>query len=1107
MNQFSNSDRVCELYSNFKNWSRLVILTMLVLGSFSQEGYAACPCIDTNPNIGSMSVNGPIISNSSVSSCLNNIESSWLKTPDSSGQGGSPAPGSPWSTSTPMQYQVSQSGYYMLCWREPNGSGGYCYRENPPKWVSASSSCSTSLSCTPCTRDVSNTVHCTDGTHYQTFLNGTYGTGTTGSSWEECGNGTAHFYAQAYFNGDLVTFNLYFSGGTSSAPSGSPKSHKCNAGQSNMYYYTQTCGTIVSAANGTFNVYRRGPAMQRGNGANTTGSPAYGASGWFYLTGGNGHYKNGDINIQLASTCSDPCDASNFHPGSISGGASGCGSVNPGTTSTVAASGCHGGTIKYQWEIKTATGSGATWQPISGATSQNWDPPTYTSSVWVRRAAKCDPCGPWEYTNVVDYHVSKNYTSGGSLTADQCICPGSAASTITATAPTGGIVTWNGFLNSKWEIRSPGGSWSTLSSNTDSDPNTPDVPLTYNPGSLSNTKEYRRCSRIEPCKEWKCTNVIRITVDKDGPTANDPPNINVTCFSDIPAPDINVITGESDNCSKNNITVTHVSDNPATVSCDGADVTVDRTYRLTDHCGNQTHKVQKIIVSDNTAPTASNPAGDSFQCFDDIPAPNPSVVTDEDDNCDNAPTVTHLNDNKTSASCNDYANGGFTVVRTYRVTDCAGNTKNVTQTFTINDTTNPTASNPSPINVECWEDVPAPSSSVVTDESDNCTPNGDITVTHVSDSKTSASCADYANGGFSFTRTYRVKDCAGNSITVEQTINVNDTTDPSASNPSAINVECWEDVPAPSISVVDDESDNCDSPNQLTVTHVSDSKTSATCADYANGGFSFTRTYKIEDCAGNSTTVTQTINVDDTTSPTASNPAPITAQCYDEVPAPDISVVNDEADNCDSPNQLTVTHVGDSNPNPTCADYANGGFTITRTYRIEDCAGNTKDVTQTITVDDTTPPSGDDLSPVTVECWEDVPSPDPSLVATEADNCSGSGELTVVHLNDSKTSATCSDYANGGFSFTRTYEIEDCAGNTATVSQQINVNDTTDPNASNPSTVNVECWEDVPAPDPSVVTDESDNCDAPNDLTVTHQGDSKTRRLTLQLLMYSVGKM
>ncbi|ASV31827.1 C-type lectin domain-containing protein [Maribacter cobaltidurans] len=107
----------------------------------------------------------------------------------------------------------------------------------------------------------------------------------------------------------------------------------------------------------------------------------------------------------------------------------------------------------------------------------------------------------------------------------------------------------------------------------------------------------------------------------------------------------------------------------------------------------------------------------------------------------------------------------------------------------------------------------------------------------------------------------------------------------------------------------------------------------------------FTRviTYVATDSSGNtSVPFTKTITVQDTTAPTASNPASVTVFCSADVPAPDINVVTDEADNCIGP--LTVAHIGDSTDGGTNPEI------ITRTYSITDSAGNSSSVFQTINV-------------------------------------------------------------------------------------------------------------------------------------------------------------
>ncbi|WP_271785473.1 Ig-like domain repeat protein, partial [Aquimarina algiphila] len=187
------------------------------------------------------------------------------------------------------------------------------------------------------------------------------------------------------------------------------------------------------------------------------------------------------------------------------------------------------------------------------------------------------------------------------------------------------------------------------------------------------------------------------------------------------------------------------------------------------------------------------------------------------------------------------------------------------------------------------------------------------------------------------TRTYSVTDAAGNSINVTQSITVDDTINPTASNPTGITVECLSDVPLADITVVTDEADNCTA-NPI-VAFVGDSAIVG-----SNPGV-ITRTYSVTDAAGNSINVTQSITVDDTINPTASNLTGITVECLSDVPLADITVVTDEADNCTA--NPIVAFVGDS------AIVGSNPGVITRTYSVTDAAGNSINVTQSITVDDT----------------------------------------------------------------------------------------------------------------------------------------------------------
>ncbi|WP_109299926.1 gliding motility-associated C-terminal domain-containing protein [Aquimarina sp. AU474] len=440
--------------------------------------------------------------------------------------------------------------------------------------------------------------------------------------------------------------------------------------------------------------------------------------------------------------------------------------------------------------------------------------------------------------------------------------------------------------------------------------------------------------------------------------------------------------------------------------------TYDIYMFLEDNIGNQgeIYHINDVttlsIGADTEDPTASNPLPINIQCSADIPLPDPLVVTDEADNSGTPPIVAFVGD------VSDGNSNPEVITRTYSVTDGAGNSINVTQTITINDTTNPTASNPSPINVQCASGIPVPDPVVVDDEADNCSTS--VIVAFVGDVRDGNSNPEL------ITRTYSVTDGAGNSINVTQTITINDTTNPTASNPSPINVQCASGIPAPDPVVVDDEADNCST--SVIVAFVGD------VSDGNSNPELITRTYSVTDGAGNSINVTQTITINDTTNPTASNPSPINVQCASGIPIPDPVVVDDEADNCSASVIVAfVSDVSDGNNNPEV---------ITRTYNVTDAAGNSINVTQMITINDTTNPTASNPSPINVQCASGIPVPDPVVVDDEVDNC---GVPVVAFVSD------VSDGNSNPEVITRTYSVTDTAGNSINVTQTITINDTTNP--------------------------------------------------------------
>jgi len=241
------------------------------------------------------------------------------------------------------------------------------------------------------------------------------------------------------------------------------------------------------------------------------------------------------------------------------------------------------------------------------------------------------------------------------------------------------------------------------------------------------------------------------------------------------------------------------------------------------------------------------------------------------------------------------------------------------------------------------------------------------------------------------------------------------------------------------------------------------------------GGGTYTNTWNFTDACG--VTIedfVQIITITDTTPPTASNPAPITVQCIDDIPDPDILVVTDEADNCSN---TTVAFVDDVSDGNNCSE------TITRTYSITDGCGNSITVTQDIIIDDTIAPTASNPDPLTLQCIADIPEPDISVVTDAADNCS---VPAITFISDEFSTETCPQ------TVIRTYRLTDACDNTTDVTQTITINDDIPPTASNPSDLVLECTDPIPDIDLSVVSDAADNCSAPVVMHVSDVTDNMT---------------
>ncbi|WP_165366211.1 HYR-like domain-containing protein [Brumimicrobium glaciale] len=489
------------------------------------------------------------------------------------------------------------------------------------------------------------------------------------------------------------------------------------------------------------------------------------------------------------------------------------------------------------------------------------------------------------------------------------------------------------------------------------------------------------------------TQVITIH-DDTNPTGTAPPNEVFQCTTDIPAPDVNLITDEADNCTSNPF-VTFVADVSDGNTCPE---TITRTYNIADTCGNNIDVTQIFTIHDDIDPTGSAPAAITIQCITDLPAADIALITDEADNCTVNPTVTHVSDVSNGNTCPEV------ITRTYTIADDCGNDINVTQTITINDDILPTGTIQD-LTFQCIGDVPPVDVNLITDEADNCTTNP--LVTFVSESSDGNTCPEVIS------RIYNIADDCGNNINITQTITINDDTNPTGNAPADLTVQCIGDLPVADITLITDEADNCTV--NPTVTFVGDVSDGNTCPEV------ITRTYNIEDDCGNNIDVVQTITINDDTNPTGTAPADLALQCFVNIPAVDINSVTDEADNC-TVNPI-VTHVSDMSDGNTCPEV------VTRTYNIADDCGNNINVIQTFTINDDINPTASNISS-TVQCLTDVPVVDISVVSDEVDNCTINP--TVAFVSESTDGDSCN-----GEIITRIYSITDDCGNSINVNHTI----------------------------------------------------------------------
>jgi len=501
-----------------------------------------------------------------------------------------------------------------------------------------------------------------------------------------------------------------------------------------------------------------------------------------------------------------------------------------------------------------------------------------------------------------------------------------------------------------------------------------------------------------------CTQTVVVS-DSQSPTLSCPPTIIVNCLNEVPPPYVNMAEylaaggTVTDNDGINPASFALLSQTSNGLSCPEV---ITRVYTIADINNNFGTCSQLIIVDDTISPLFTNfPANITVSC-NDVPE-TATIGTDvtASDNCDPNVIINFESEVRTNGTCN----GTYSIARTWKATDDCGNFTTKTQTINVQDNTAPVISAlPATSTIDC----PATPVFVTTTASDAC--GSDFTLTF-NDVTTPGLCA----GSYSVTRTWTATDACGNISTANQTINVRDVTAPVIDPlPAASTINC----PANIVFAQATATDACNENPVLTFVDVA---IPGICA----GSYSVTRTWTATDACGNSSTASQTINIQDNTAPLINDlPAVSTISC------PSVPVFT----------QALATDACDENPSLTYSDVTTpglcaGSYSVTRTWTAADACGNVSTSSQTINVQDNTAPVITALPATsTINC----PATPVFATATASDACGSAFTLT---FNDVTTPGLCA----GSYSVTRTWTATDACGNVSTAAQTINVQDNTAP--------------------------------------------------------------
>jgi len=478
----------------------------------------------------------------------------------------------------------------------------------------------------------------------------------------------------------------------------------------------------------------------------------------------------------------------------------------------------------------------------------------------------------------------------------------------------------------------------------------------------------------------------------------------------------------------------------------GAGGTITVTYTVSDDCNNSQQLTATLTLEDTTPPDLVNCTitDETLECTAD----GNEAIADQW-NADNIAALQYcatdacdIDNTFVVTSDYDFVNLNLScgpcgaIIVNYTISDDCGNETTLTATLTLSDDTNPdlTNCNVEDITIECSgidnESIADAWNADNIAALENCA--DDIAVTITSDyafTNLSATCG----AGGTITVVYTATDDCDNSVTLQATLTLEDTTPPDLVNCTVVDttLECagtdnesiadaWN---ADNIAALQTcGTDACDVDNTYRVT--SDYDFTQLSSDCGVGG-TITVIYTVSDDCNNSQTLTATLTLNDSTPPLLTQGDDGSAECTGTAPSINQDYIDwvssyagiTATDNCGS---VTLSFIEGQWTNDGCSD------SITVTFiAVDQCGIQAIEVERTFTISDTTPPEiTPEIQEVVFYCNELPPVPVFDII----EECSE--ETNVVYTVTIDGVEGASDYK-----IIRSWIITDYCGN-ETIRQQ-----------------------------------------------------------------------